>query len=326
MLPFLCLGAASIAVGDEERIHAPGLEPPAEPALYAAAVPSDTAGRMLASVEVNGTGPYRFIIDLGANRSALSSRLADHLGLVAANEATIAVHGVTGTAIVPLVEVASLTMGNLALVGQRLPVLSGSVFADADGILGIDGLQDARIDVDVDRGRVSIEQSERRRAPRGYLTVRARLVNNGLLIVSGRVGRIPTEIVIDTGAEYTIGNMALQQALTRPTGKRRHAEAAIHGATPGSVRGETRATPSIQIGQARLSNLPVTYGDLHIFSVWGLVEQPALIIGMDALGTVQRFVVDYPRREFHIKTRAPSRVSVGNCTSANCASRLRGRT
>ncbi len=31
---------------------------------------------MLAAVEVNGSGPYRFIIDLGANRSVLSSRLA----------------------------------------------------------------------------------------------------------------------------------------------------------------------------------------------------------------------------------------------------------
>ena len=44
--------------------------------LYAAPTRPDRVGRMLAAVEVNGSGPYRFIIDLGANRSVLSSRLA----------------------------------------------------------------------------------------------------------------------------------------------------------------------------------------------------------------------------------------------------------
>jgi len=53
---------------------------------------------------------------------------------------------------------------------------------------------------------------------------------------------------------------------------------------------------------AQVDDLIVTFGDLHVFNVWSLNEQPALVIGMDLLGTLQRFVVDYRRGEFHFKT------------------------
>src|SRR5262245_22989425 len=42
---------------------------------------SDRLGRVVAPVIVNGQGPFRFIVDTGANRSAVSQALADQLGL-----------------------------------------------------------------------------------------------------------------------------------------------------------------------------------------------------------------------------------------------------
>ncbi len=124
--------------------------------LYAAPTRPDRVGRMLAAVEVNGSGPYRFIIDLGANRSVLSSRLAASLGLAAAGTGTVEVHGVTGSAVVPMAVVDELRVGTIVMVDQQLPVLAGAVFADADGILGIDGLQQSRIEVDFRNDRVKI--------------------------------------------------------------------------------------------------------------------------------------------------------------------------
>jgi hypothetical protein len=88
--------------------------------------------------------------------------------------------------------------------------------------------------------------------------------------------------------------------------------------------GETYATPGIQIGEARLSNIPVTFSDLHVFRMWGLADEPTLIVGMDVLGTLQKFVVDYGRREFQIKTYAQGGASIDRCIlGGNCASRLR---
>ncbi len=144
---------------------------------------------MLAAVEVNGSGPYRFIIDLGANRSVLSSRLATQLGLATAGTDTVEVHGVTGSAVVPMAVVDELRVGSIVLVDQQMPVLAGAVFADADGILGIDGLQQSRIEVDFRHDRVKIGLSDPRSAPHGYLTVPARMINDGLLLVAGRVGQ-----------------------------------------------------------------------------------------------------------------------------------------
>ena len=295
-----------------------------EQALYAAPTRPDRVGRMLAAVEVNGSGPYRFIIDLGANRSVLSSRLAERLGLDATGAETVQVHGVTGSAIVPMALVDELRVGHLVLQDQAMPVLGGHVFADADGILGVDGLQQSRIEVDFRNDRVRIGASDRRRAPHGYLTVPARTMYQGLLLVDGHVGGVETHVVIDTGAEYTIGNLQLQQALMR----RLHSDrpgSVVSGATPGDTRGITYATPSIRIGEARLSNVPVTFSNLHVFSLWGLADEPTLIVGMDVLGTLQRFVVDYGRREFQIKTYVQRGASIDRCVSGgNCATRLRG--
>ncbi len=59
--------------------------------------------------------------------------------------------------------------------------------------------------------------------------------------------------------------------------------------------------PKVRIGAAELRGLEVTFGDLHVFRIWKLENQPALLIGMDLLGTVQRLVIDYRRREIQIK-------------------------
>jgi predicted aspartyl protease len=295
-----------------------------EKALYAAPTRPDRVGRMLAAVEVNGTGPYRFIIDLGANRSVLSSKLAEQLGLATADGNTVVVHGVTGPATVPLAQVDELRVGHLVLQDQAMPVLAGTVFADADGILGIDELQESRIEVDFRNDRVRIGASDRRRAPHGYLTVPARTMNQGLLLVAGRVGDVDTHVVIDTGAQYTIGNRRLQEALVRRLRSDRQGSV-VTGATPGVVNGSTSFTPGIRIGEARLNNVPVTFSNLHVFTLWGLADEPALIVGMDVLGTLQKFVVDYGRREFQIKTYAERGAAIDRCVSGgNCASRLRG--
>ena len=292
--------------------------------LYAAPTRPDRVGRMLAAVEVNGSGPYRFIIDLGANRSVLSSRLATLLGLATASIDTVEVHGVTGSAVVPMAVVDELRVGSIVLVDQQMPVLAGAVFADADGILGIDGLQQSRIEVDFRHDRVKIGLSDPRSAPHGYLTVPARMINEGLLLVAGRVGHVNTHVIIDTGAEYTIGNMQLQQALLSVNRKGDRRDSVVSGATPGTANGVTHATPSITIGEARLRNIPVTFSDLYIFSLWGLADEPALIVGMDVLGTEQKFVVDYGRREFQIKAYPQTGADVDRCLSGNCGTRLRG--
>lgn len=292
-------------------------------ALYASPTRVDRAGRVLAAVTINGRGPFRFILDTGANSSALSPRLVQMLGLPMDPAATVRVNGVTGSAMLPVVRIDRLRAGEIELRDVSLPVLAEHVFAGADGILGVEGLQAARIDVDFARDRVTITQSGRARAPSGSVTVPVRVERNGLLVASGRVGRVPVQVIIDTGAERTLGNAPLRDALEHRVSNWNRREASVIGVTDEISTGTTFVAPDISIGKARLRNLPVTFDDLHVFDVWGLAGEPALLVGMDLLGTMQQFIVDYPRREFQVKPYPdPTNQRVRHCGPGECQSRI----
>jgi hypothetical protein len=66
--------------------------------------------------------------------------------------------------------------------------------------------------------------------------------------------------------------------------------------------GEQQVAPTIVFGAATLTDVTVVFGDFHIFKVWDLEERPALLIGMDVLGTVQALVIDFKRSELHLKS------------------------
>ena len=167
-------------------------------------------------VMVNGKGPFRFVIDTGASRSTLAPHLAKSLGLVQASGRNVMLNGVTGAAEVTTVAVDSIEIGALKFEKQNLPVIFTSIMGNADGILGVAGFQDQRIDVDFKRDRVSVQESNGRRPHYSMVTARAERNTNGLMIVDIRVGRrIKAKAVIDTGAERTLGNLVLQEAINK---------------------------------------------------------------------------------------------------------------
>jgi len=291
---------------------------------YAEPTRLDRAGRILARVEINGRGPYRFIIDTGANRSAVAPHVIHGLGLQSHAGDGRPLHGVTGSAVLPWVDVDSLRAGGILLEPRPMPVLDGAVFADADGILGIEGFQNARIAVDFVRDRVEISESAKQRAPQGALRVRIRLKYGGLLVADGKVAGIPVHVIIDTGAEHSLGNAALhaalvQKALRHGAGSQR----TIIGATAETTSGLAVTVPSVKIGEASLHNLSVTFGDLHVFRIWGLEDEPAILVGMDLIGSLQRFVIDYKRQEIYLQARKQARsTTVRKCGPGQCQTRI----
>jgi NADPH:quinone reductase-like Zn-dependent oxidoreductase len=44
----------------------------------------------------------------------------------------------------------------------------------------------------------------------------------------------------------------------------------------------------------------IVYGDFHIFKVWEMVDKPAMIIGMDVLGTVPALGIDFERQDVYL--------------------------
>jgi predicted aspartyl protease len=278
--------------------------------LFAAPTRLDRIGRVMTHVMVNGKGPFRFVIDTGASRSTLSPHLAKTLGLTHSVGRNVMLNGVTGAAEVPTVAVQSIEIGDLKFENQDLPVIFTSIMGNADGILGVAGFEDQRIDVDFKRDRVSVLESNGRRPHYSLVTARAQRDANGLMILDVHVGkRIKAKAVIDTGAERTLGNLALQNAMNKGKRNRQQVAAVVHGATPDIADGDVQEIKEARIGDLTLTNLEVIFADFHVFKLWGLDQQPALLIGMGMLGVLDRLVIDYRRNEVSMfGQRSASRV------------------
>jgi Aspartyl protease len=267
--------------------------------LFAAPTRLDRIGRVMTHVMVNGKGPFRFVIDTGASRSTLAPHLARALNLKASVGRNVMLNGVTGAAEVPTVRVDSIEIGALRFDKQDLPVIFTSIMGNADGILGVAGFQDQRIDVDFKRDRVSVLESNGKRPHFSMVTTRATRNANGLMIVDVRIGRrIKARAVIDTGAERSLGNLTLQEAMNKNRRKKREVVSAmVHGATPDIADGDVQEIKEARIGDMTMTNMDVIFADFHVFKLWGLDREPALLIGMDMLGVLERLVIDYRRNE-----------------------------
>jgi gag-polyprotein putative aspartyl protease/Aspartyl protease len=259
----------------------------------------DRIGRIWAPVLIDGKGPYRLVLDTGATRSAIAARAALSLG-TAHNVTNTLVTGFTGSAMVPTIHVASLEVGDLLIGPQDLPVLA-DVFGGAQGVLGIEGLQNKRIYADFTHDRLEITLSRGERARADFTTVPLRVVN-GLLVADITVGNVPTKAIIDTGAQGTIGNIALREALMRAAPKNA-ARQDIIGVTLDVQSGDYIAAPDMNFGShLTVKGSHITFGDMYLFQHWKLTDKPALTIGMDLLGSFDVLVIDYNRKELQVRT------------------------
>lgn len=285
--------------------------------LFAAPTTVDRIGRIVAAVMVNDKGPFRFIVDTGANYSTMSPRLVSALGLTPSAKSLMPINGVTGTASVPSVTVAKLQVGDLILENEQLPVVWAPLMAGADGILGVAGLRNERLLVDFEHNRVLISRSGRARAPSYYTRVYATRVHGGIMSLNAHVGGVHVLAIIDTGSERTIGNQALRDALyarrkVAPT------QVDVYGATTEIAPGEIDASPLIDLGPIRIGSVTLVFGNFHIFDVWGLTKRPAVIVGMDVLGTLSALGIDFRHAEIYIDTKYSFESAASGAFSRHC--------
>lgn len=306
----VALLASLPATAQPQAIDAAG--PAAEPAVeevlvtspeprYVAPTTRDRIGRIWAPVLINGQGPYRLVLDTGASRSALVQRVVDDLALPVQDNA-VRLRGVTGTAIASAVRVDTLEFGELALGKSRLPVVADA-FGGADGVLGGEGLEDKRITIEFRKDRISIMRSHRKPAALGYAVVPFKYSPERGMRVQVQVGSVKAIGMIDTGAQVTVGNLALREALARRRGQRDQYDDVVIGITEDIQQATRVRVPSIIAGQMIVRNAELRFTDLHIFDHWRLTSQPALLIGMDVLGTLDTLVIDYPLGQLQLRTR-----------------------
>ena len=265
---------------------------------YVAPTQRDRIGRIWAPVMIDGKGPFRLVLDTGANHSAVTAASARALGAPNVNAATV-VTGLTGSAVVPTIAVSSMEVGDLLFGPTTLPVVA-DVFGGAQGVLGSEGFASKRIFADFAHDKLVIAHSHDQRAGVGFSVVRLHEIEGGLLIADARVGGIRCKAVIDTGSQESVGNPALRTALIHHP-PRRPAQAEVMGVTLEVQTGDYLAAPNIEIGDLVVRGAHITFGDMYLFEHWKLTDKPVLLLGMDVLGRLDVLIIDYHMHEMQIR-------------------------
>ena len=172
--------------------------------LFASPTTRDHIGRVVVPVMINGRGPFRFIVDTGANHSTISPGLARELGLKPAEVASIILDGITGTAQVSFVTIDRLQAGDLTIGNTALPVVWAAVMAGADGILGAAGITEKCLLIDFQRNRVTISRAVEAAMRANSSRVHGVRLASGLMTLETQIGTVAVRAVIDTGAERTL--------------------------------------------------------------------------------------------------------------------------
>jgi hypothetical protein len=267
---------------------------------FVAPTQRDSIGRIWAPVLLNGQGPFRLVLDTGANRSVIVDRVAEVLGEGARSKTRLQVRGVTGTAVVPVARVETMEIGDLLLAPVDLPIVP-DVFGGADGVLGNEGLLDKRIIIDFGRDFISVKRSWRERPAPEFQTLPITFRHSHLLVVDVLIGGVAAKAVIDTGAPDTLGNTALLDALKRSA--KNAPEAEITGVTLDVELGKRVPVPTIRMQKVLIRGATMTFSDVHIFRHWRMTREPTMLLGMDVLGVLDQVIIDYVTRELHIRTR-----------------------
>lgn len=267
----------------------------------------DQALRMTVPVFLNGQGPFGFVVDTGANRTVVATEVAAACNLPPAGQAEV--HGIAGAEPANLAAVRRLGVGSVASSGLVLPVLPRGRLG-ADGLLGVDVLRGREMSLDFVQNRFEISASgqgvaigrgtnSRVHSAMEPIQVSATYRYGQLVILDAQVGAVAVSAFVDSGAQVTVGNRALRDAVvrTRPEFGVRLAPVPLISATGQTAMGEFAPLPGLRLGGMQINDVIGIFADLHIFDLWKLNDRPAILIGIDVLRHFHDVTLDFGRRE-----------------------------
>lgn len=250
----------------------------------------DRYDRFTLPVTIDGAGPFHFMIDTGSQATAITEGIHSQLGLPSLGMATLV--GMASRREVQLVELDRLVFGSRTINNVAAPVLQrGNV--GADGIIGLDSLQDMRVLIDFRSETIAVADVDEERSERGFeIVVRARHKLGQLLITDALVEGVRATVIVDTGAQATMGNLALRDKIRA----RRSADIQTTDVNGVSLTGQLSFARSLKIGGLELRDIPITYADTPAFEALGLKDQPVLSLGMQHLRVFDRVAIDFSKR------------------------------
>lgn len=257
----------------------------------------DRSDRMTVQVQVNGSEAVPFIVDTGAERTVIANDLAKKLALESGPVLTLAT--ISGRTQVNSFFIEKLTTAAVNLEGLEAPGLDRANLG-AYGLLGIDSLDENRVLLDFANQKMDVLPSRRQRGKtkleNGMIVVTAKKKAGRMIISSAKIDGIKVDIILDTGAQSSMANLALRDKLRRRHRTGEYLPVKMTSVTGSILNGEYTQLKEIEVGGLTINDLPITFAKNYAFTALQLDDRPAILLGMDALKLFDRVLIDFGNR------------------------------
>ncbi len=290
--------SAALALGALQAPPAISTTPPAQPQLIA--FRADPIHRLTVPVRINGR-THRFLVDTGAERTGISLELARSLRL--RTGAPSLVTGFAGSAWVPSVALSKVEFASAPK--QDLNALAFSRDAiGADGFLGLDALRGQTVIFDFVARRAVVRRTplfDRMIGP----TARAKVTtqNGRLIFTKASAGSLKVHAMLDTGSSISVGNAALRRELQSRGQLGPAVRIRVLAVTGEIIWADYAAIDRLTIGGIELRNMPVAFAQFAPFTKLGFIDEPALLLGMNALRKFDQVSIDFDKQQVRFTNR-----------------------
>lgn len=260
---------------------------------------------MTVPVTIGAAGPYRFVVDTGAERTVIARELATRLGLAPGRSVHVtAMAGSAryGTVVIPDLRIGSPGPGaRLSARGIEAPALVARNLGAA-GLVGIDTLQGHAVTIDFAAQAMTVVPSTRRLRKERFgpddIVIHARNLFGQLVVTDATYHGHRVRVVIDTGADTSMGNLALRRLVR--LGATPLPQISLLSVTGATLPADLAVLDRVRIGDTGFANLPVAFADAAPFTRLGIADRPALLLGMDAIRMFGRVRIDFANRELRL--------------------------
>jgi predicted aspartyl protease len=261
----------------------------------------DSTGHVTVPAFVNGKGPFQFILDTGADESAVFSWFAKSLQLAKSESRELS--GATGS-----VQITGTRLSTLAVDGYVIKNVDADTVPDRvdgakiAGVAGVDLMMNRLAIIDFGCGTFALLPIENARPE--IVGKNATLTNAGS-IKDGQQLTLPVTLngisgvaVLDSGARSSmINNKFAAAAGVHPQSDAFRDGEPARGATTTPVLSRIGPIGNVRFGGITRNDVTARVVDLPYLESAGLSGGPALNLGLDLLAGT-RLTVDYSARRF----------------------------
>jgi predicted aspartyl protease len=254
--------------------------------------------RLTVPVRLSGAGPYQFLVDTGADRTAVSREIVAKLRLESAGGAEL--HSVAGVSTVKTAKVNDVELTKIP-ASIEAAVLEGANIG-ADGIVGVDLLRSQRVQFDFEKRLMSIVPSKSPdfKDEPGAIVVQARRKSGRLVVTDAEANGERLTVVLDTGSQVSIGNQALRDRLLGRNLINPRQTVELESVAGEKIYGDYMFVRRLDIGGIGLKDLAIVFANAHTFKQLGLEKRPALLLGMNAIRAFKKVSIDFANKKFRV--------------------------